>query len=109
MVLKIHSLIPMIGLMALSACGGRVANIIEADNILDSKFSCTHLKGEFENHDKRLVELLGERDDKGMHNFGMLITSPLFLDLSTAQKDEAESIAKRQERLTELMSTRACS
>ena len=99
------------GLMAgicLAACGGRVANLTPTTTALDSKLSCTHLFGEHQNLDKRLAELTGERGDKPLHNVGMLLTSPLFLDLSGAQKEEGASILKRQERLGELMQSKSC-
>lgn len=93
---------------ALAACGGRVAQPTAVSNSWDSKLSCSHLYGEYQNHDKRLVELTGERKDKPMHNVGMLLSSPIFLDLSQAQKEEAKAIYDRQERLRGIMQTKSC-
>lgn len=92
----------------LAACGGRVAQPIAVSNSWDAKLSCSHLYGEYQNHDKRLVELTGERKDKPMHNVGMLLSSPLFLDLSQAQKEEAKAIYNRQERLSSIMQNKSC-
>lgn len=102
------SLVFFAAVTVLGACGGRVADPISVSNSWDSELSCSHLQGEYQNHDKRLVELTGERKDKPMHNVGMLLSSPLFLDLSQAQKYEAEAIYKRQERLRSIMKNKPC-
>ncbi|MEP3889560.1 MAG: hypothetical protein ABJN69_03775 [Hellea sp.] len=92
----------------LGGCGGRVAKPISVATAFDSELSCSHLHGEYQNHDKRLVELTGERKDKTMHNVGMFLSSPIFLDLSQAQKYEAQAIYKRQERLRDIMKNKSC-
>ena len=95
--------------IGLSACGGRVANLTPATTALDSKLSCSHLFGEYENNNKRLVELTGERGDKPLHNVGtLLFVSPLFLNLSSAEKEEAESIYLRQQNLEGLLQAKTC-
>lgn len=91
-----------------AACGGRVAQPTAVSNSWDSQLSCSHLYGEYQNHDKRLVELTGERKDKPMHNVGMLLSSPIFLDLSKAQKEEAKAIYDRQVRLRDIMQNKSC-
>ena len=92
----------------LAGCGGRVAAPVALENSFDSKLSCSHLNGEYSNNQKRLVELTGERKDKPIHNVGMLLTSPLFLDLSQAQKEEIQAIYDRNENITALMLSREC-
>jgi len=94
--------------IGLTACGGRVANLTPATTALDSKLSCSHLFGEYENNNKRLVELTGERGDKPLHNVGMLLVSPLFLNLSSTEKEEAESIYLRQQNLEGLLQAKTC-
>lgn len=95
--------------IGLTACGGRVANLTPATTALDSKLSCSHLFGEYENNNKRLVELTGERGDKPLHNVGtLLFVSPLFLNLSSAEKEEAESIYLRQQNLEGLLQAKTC-
>ena len=94
--------------IGLSACGGRVVNLTPATTALDSQLSCSHLFGEYENNNKRLVELTGERGDKPLHNVGMLLVSPLFLNLSSAEKEEAESIYLRQQNLEGLLQAKTC-
>ena len=102
------SLVLFAAATVLVGCGGRVAEPISASNSWDNELSCLHLYGEYQNHDKRLVELTGERKDKTMHNVGMFLSSPIFLDLSQAQKYEAQAIYKRQERLRSIMQNKSC-
>ena len=83
-------------------------NLTPATTALDSQLSCSHLFGEYENNNKRLVELTGERGDKPLHNVGMLLVSPLFLNLSSAEKEEAESIYLRQQNLEGLLQAKTC-
>jgi len=92
----------------LMGCGGRVANLVPTQSPLDQNLSCLHLKGEKANHISRLAELTGERDDKVMNNLGMLLVSPLFLDLSGTEKAEAEAIYKRNQRIDELAVLKNC-
>jgi len=94
--------------IALSACGGRVAQPVGTVTNLDTRLSCSHLSGEYNNHDKRLVELVGEERNRGRDNLGILLASPLFLDLSTTLKDEVEAINLRQDKLIELMKVKGC-
>ncbi len=92
----------------LTACGGRVANPVALERSFDDQLSCSHYVGELENNIKRLSELTGESNDKARDNLGLLISSPLFLDFSTTQKDEAAAILARNERLRELMAAKDC-
>jgi hypothetical protein len=97
-----------LAVLALAACGGRVARPIPAINSFDDALSCTHLAGEFDNNLARLSELTGERRAKVADNVGMLLASPLFLDLSQAQQTEASAIDARNARLVELMANQNC-
>lgn len=95
--------------IGLSACGGRVANLTPATTALDSQLSCSHLFGEYENNNKRLVELTGERRDKALYNAGVfLVVNPLFINLSSSEKEEAESISLRQKNLEGLLQAKTC-
>jgi hypothetical protein len=89
-------------------CGGRVAHPVTLERSYDAQLSCTHLAGEYANNMKRLDELLGERKDKTSANIGLLIANPLLLDLSDTQREEAQSIESRNQRLIELMTVRDC-
>lgn len=92
----------------LASCGGRVANPVALERSFDDALTCTHLAGEHENNFKRLSELTGESKDKVRDNFGLLISSPLFLDFSNTQKEEVAAILARNERLSELMKVKGC-
>lgn len=93
----------------LSGCGGRVAKPVALVQPFDDRLSCEHLAGEFANNEKRLAELLDERAFSNMNNVGLLVTSPLFLDLSDTQKKEALALRARNERLAALMKEKSCS
>ena len=90
------------------ACGGRVAQPVLVEQSYDAKLSCTHLAGELSNNEKRLVELKAERDGKPAENFGLLLTSPLFIDMSDSQKNEVKALIARNDRLKALMAEKSC-
>lgn len=92
----------------LSACGGRVAHPIAEVSPLDTQLSCTHLRGEYDNNVYRIAELSGESRDRITNNAGMLLVSPLFLDLSDTTRRETEALLARNERLVTLLETRDC-
>lgn len=95
--------------IVLMSCGGRVANPVALEQSFDDKLTCAHHAGEYENNIKRLSELTGESKDKVRDNLGLLISSPLFLDFSNTQKEEAAAILARNKRLAELMAQKGCS
>jgi len=76
--------------------------------LVDARLSCSHLSGEYNNNGKRMVELVGEEGNRGRDNLGLLLVSPLFLDLSSTQKDEVEAINLRQGKLIQLMNNKGC-
>ena len=92
----------------LAACGGRVAQPVLLEQAYDSKLSCAHLAGELANNDKRLIELKAERDGKPAENFGLLLVSPLFIDMSDSQKNEVKALIARNDRLKSLMAEKNC-
>lgn len=93
---------------AASGCGGRVAKPVLTETALDARLSCDHLKGEFDNNEKRIAELRGERKESSSNNAGYLVTSPLFLDTQGTFKKETEALNQRNERLRSLMAERGC-
>lgn len=98
----------LIAAISLAGCGGRVARPVLVDQALDSKLSCAHLSGEYANNKKRLAELVDERAFSDKNNLGLLVTSPLFIDLSDTQKKEALALRARNQRLEELMREKDC-
>lgn len=91
-----------------AGCGGRAAHPVVLDQPFDARLSCAHLAGELSNNEKRLDELQGERDGKPAYNAGMLVVSPLMLDLSDTQREEAKALVARNERLSALMAEKSC-
>lgn len=85
-----------------------MAKPVLTESSLDARLSCDHLKGEYDNNQKRLAELQGEKKESGRNNAGFLVTSPLFLDTQGAFKKETEALNLRNERLKALMSERGC-
>ena len=85
-----------------------MSNPIAQSLTFDEKLTCSHHNGEYENNTKRLVELLGERKDRVRDNFGMLISTPLFLDLSDTNKKEVAAINARNTQIISLMTTKKC-
>ena len=101
-------LITAITLLFVAACGGRVAQPVLIEQGYDAKLSCAHLSGELSNNEKRLIELKAERDGKPSENLGLLLVSPLFLDMSDSQKNEVKALIARNDRLKSLMTEKEC-
>lgn len=98
----------LVAAIVLAGCGGRVARPVALEQALDAKLSCDHLAGEYANNKKRLAELVDERAFSDKNNVGLLVTSPLFIDLSDTQKKEALALRARNQRLDELMREKGC-
>ncbi len=75
---------------------------------VDPGLDCDHLQAEYDNNMHRRVELTGESADKVGNNIGLLLVSPLFLDLSDTQKIEVKALLDRNERLKNLAAARNC-
>ena len=95
-------------ILVIVGCGGRVANPVMLERAFDDELSCSHYAGEYENNIKRLSELTGESKDKVRDNIGMWLVSPLLLDISNTQKEEAAAIFARNDRLQILMAGKNC-
>lgn len=103
-----RQLLVVIGFLLLTGCGGRVAQPVQLTRDIDPSLTCDHLKAEYDNNLKRRVELTGESADKVGNNIGILLVSPLFLDLSDTQKVEVKALLARNERLQQLAAKRQC-
>ena len=101
-------LIVALGCLMLMGCGGRVAQPVQLTRNIDPSLTCDHLKAEYDNNLRRRVELTGESTDKVGNNIGMLLVSPLFLDLSDTQKVEVKALTARNGRLEELARGKQC-
>jgi len=106
--MAMRRLIVVVGVLALAGCGGRVAQPVQLTRAIDSSLTCDHLKAEYDNNLKRRIELTGESADKVGNNIGILLISPLFLDLSDTQKIEVKALLARNGRLEELAQGKQC-
>ena len=97
-----------IAAMMLCGCGGRVAMPVPLTRDVDPQLSCDHLQAEYDNNVRRSLELAGESSAKVGDNLGLLLVSPLFLDLSDTQKVELKALVDRNERLKSLAAARGC-
>lgn len=100
-------LLSVLVMMGLSACGGRIAQPVAENRAVDTRLSCEHLGGEYDNLGLRASELVGERSQANLENIYWL-TSPLFLDFSGTTGKEMQAIQIRSARLEELMLARGC-
>lgn len=98
----------VLSMLVLAGCGGRAAQPVETIQSVDPLMTCTHIAGEFQNNQKRVAELLGERSERNRDNLGMVLLSPLMLDLSQSERKEAEAITARNRRLLELATDKSC-
>ena len=97
-----------LGALVLAGCGGREAHPVATTQSVDPLLTCAHIAAEFGNNQKRVAELAGEWSERNRDNVGLLLFSPLFLDLSQSERKEAEAIAARNQRLLELATAKSC-
>ena len=97
-----------IAAVTLYGCGGRVAMPVALVRDVDPQLSCDHLQAEYDNNARRSLELSGESSAKVGDNLGLLLVSPLFLDLSDTQKVELKALVARNDRLKSLASAKGC-
>jgi hypothetical protein len=81
--------------LLLAGCGGRAAHPVAINNDYDDRLTCDHLRAEREVNDSKLADLTKERKNGNNNNVGMAVLDPLFLDLSGAERKEAEALTKR--------------
>ena len=97
-----------IAAVTLCGCGGRAAMPVSVVRDIDPQLTCDHLQAEYDNNARRGVELSGESAEKVGDNLGLLLVSPLFLDLSDTQKVELKALVDRNERLKTLAAAKGC-
>jgi hypothetical protein len=89
---------------AMAGCGGRTAQPVALTTPVDSALSCDHLRAEHRVNLARIADLGGERQNAQTNNVGMLVVSPLFLDLSQSERRETEALVARNQVLEHLIS-----
>jgi hypothetical protein len=93
-------------LLPLVACGGRVSHPVSATNAYDDKLSCEHLRAERSVNDARVADLEKERGNAEVNSVGMLVVSPLFVDLSRSESKEIEAFEERNKVIDTLIAKR---
>lgn len=98
----------------LAGCAGRTANPISAKQVGDRELTCPEIEGEMEDLDKRAKRLLAEQSAKTGKNVAWgvagLIFLPLLLgmDLSDAERQEAQAMQDRHSYLSRLARKKDC-
>jgi len=97
----------ILGLLLVTAgCGGRVAHPVAATNDFDDRLSCDHLQAERAVNNSEFAELVKERKNDEVNNVGMVLLSPIMMDLSSSERKEAEALVKRDEVLDKLIAAK---
>ena len=81
--------------VALSGCGGRTAHPIAASNPFDDQLSCGHLTAERTVNQARIADLGGEKANGHNNNVGLLLVSPLMMDLTNSEQQEIDALNRR--------------
>jgi hypothetical protein len=89
--------------LCLAGCGGRVAHPVAATNDYDDRLSCDHLRAERGVNDSKLADLTQERKNAETNNVGQALAGPLFIDLSSSERTEADALVKRNAVLDQLI------
>jgi len=95
-------------LMTLGGCGSRKATPVETSRNTDSILACDHLGAEHSVNTRRMKHLLTEKGAQEANNFGLLLVSPFFLDLSNTEQQEIRALQDRNHQLDQLMASREC-
>jgi hypothetical protein len=83
-------------LILLSGCGGRAAHPVAVNNDYDDRLTCDHLHAERGVNDSKIADLTQERKSANGNNVGTaVLIGPLWMDLSGAERTEAEALTKR--------------
>ena len=88
--------ITILGFLCLAGCGGRTAHPVAVNNDYDDRLTCDHLHAERGINGSKLADLTKERKDANANNVGTaLFMGPLWMDLSGAERAEADALVKR--------------
>ncbi len=98
----------------LAGCAGRTANPISARQAGDKELTCAEIEGEMEELDKRAKRLLAEQSAKTGKNVAWGVAGFIFLplllglDLSDAERQEAQAMQDRHSHLSRLSRKKEC-
>ena len=100
--------------LPLAGCGGRAANPIAVAHPGDKDMSCDEIEAEMYDMDARARQLMGEESRKTGKNValgvaGLFFLVPLFfMDLSDAERHEAQAMQDRGRHLLRLYNKKDC-
>lgn len=94
--------------LALGGCGGRVARPVEVVRPYDDNLTCVHVVQELQSNSDRIADLRGEMKAQNDNNAGLLIVSPLFLNVNDSEDKEVEALVARNQRLVVLAQEGSC-
>lgn len=95
-------------LFALNSCGGRVARPVEAVRPFDDNLTCVHIVQELKSNSDRIADLRGEVRAQNDNNAGLVVVSPLFLNVNDSEEEEVKALAARNQRLVALGQGKSC-
>lgn len=94
--------------LVLGGCGGRVARPVEVVRPFDDSLTCVHIVQELQSNSDRIADLRGEVKAQNDNNVGLLIVSPLFLNVNDSEDKEIEALVARNQRLVVLAEEDSC-
>jgi len=94
--------------LTLGGCGGRVARPVEVVRPYDDSLTCIHLVQELKSNSDRIADLRGEMKAQNDNNAGLLVVSPLFLNVNDSEGKEIEALVARNQRLVVLAQKGSC-
>ena len=92
--------------LALASCGGRSVHEVAPTSPFDDQLSCDELRGERQVNALHIADLDHERHDDQVHNLGMLLVAPEFVDLSDSEVREIKAYQARNQTLDHLIAAR---
>lgn len=110
--IKAIAMICVAGILA--GCAGRAANPVAVNQLGDETKSCQALKSELKSIENNVQRLVPESNKTGRNvalGVAGLVVWPawLFMDLSTAEKEEINAYRSRYDRLVSIAEAKQCS
>ena len=112
--LLIMLLLSAFAAMSVAGCGGRAANPIATKEVGDRDLDCDDIEAEMSDLDAQARRLFGEQDNKTGKNVALgiagwfLLVPWFFMDLSSAEKQEAQAMQDRGRHLQRLARKKDC-
>ncbi|MGI9307184.1 MAG: hypothetical protein ACR2P5_07775 [Gammaproteobacteria bacterium] len=107
-------LLAVFAVLSVSGCGGKTANPISAKEVGDKELDCDEIEAEMSDLDARARRLLGEQSNKTGKNVALgvagwfLLVPWFFMDLSDAERQEAQAMQDRIRHLQRIANKKDC-